>query len=313
MRTDLPRVSIILPAHNVSGYIGKCIHSLLSQTMDQFELLLIDDASTDHTLQIIDTFPDPRIRLFRNRDNQGTAFSRNVGIEAARGEWLSFVDSDDWCAPDRLERLLEISEQMQADMVTDDLVRVVEGRAVSTILSEHGIYPKGPFSVSRKSFVDMDLGIMKPLIRREIVSRNDLRFRSESGLAHDFEFYLMCNLGSRNHVQIPQSYYFYCCRSDSLSSDNLQVFQDSYITTEKIRGQDRIRADETLYEALGRRLETAKTTILYLELRQVLKQSATRFVSLCLRNARTLIPYLISKASVRIRLSFTFAKPTSPV
>ncbi len=98
-------VSVITPAYNSSSYIEETVLSVLNQTYKDFEYLIIDDASTDNTAEIIKEFAkkDKRIKLICLEKNQGAAIARNKGIEAARGTFIAFIDSDDkWC-PDKLE------------------------------------------------------------------------------------------------------------------------------------------------------------------------------------------------------------------
>lgn len=95
-----PQLSVIVPVYNVEKYLSKCIESILNQTFIDFELLLINDGSTDGSRNIIEYFKlkDARIRAFYT-DNNGVSCARNFGIEQALGEWICFVDSDDWIEP----------------------------------------------------------------------------------------------------------------------------------------------------------------------------------------------------------------------
>ncbi len=96
-------VSIIMPSYNSSKYISESINSVLSQTYTNWELLVIDDCSTDNTVQIIQSFNDSRIRLLRNPVNSGAAISRNYGLREAKGKWIAFLDSDDMWKPEKLD------------------------------------------------------------------------------------------------------------------------------------------------------------------------------------------------------------------
>ncbi|GAB3680128.1 glycosyltransferase family 2 protein [Salinisphaera aquimarina] len=100
----MPKVTVLIPVYNRVRFIGDAIDSVLAQTFDDFELLLVDDGSTDGSQDTIRAHADPRIRLIENPRNLGIAATRNRGIEAARGEYLAFLDSDDRALPDRLAR-----------------------------------------------------------------------------------------------------------------------------------------------------------------------------------------------------------------
>ncbi len=97
-------ISIIVPCYNVEKYVEKCIDSILSNTYQDFECILIDDCSTDATLEKIEQYQyDPRIRIIKKANNQGQSAARNDGIAAANGEFLFFIDADDWISSDCLQ------------------------------------------------------------------------------------------------------------------------------------------------------------------------------------------------------------------
>lgn len=97
----MPTVSVIVPVYNVERYVAATIASVLAQTYEDFELLLVDDGSTDRSVEIIGGFDDPRMRLIRQR-NRGLAGARNTGIRNAQGRYLAFLDSDDLWEPEKL-------------------------------------------------------------------------------------------------------------------------------------------------------------------------------------------------------------------
>ena len=99
-----PRVTVFIPVHNRAHLVGRAIDSILSQSFSDFEILLIDDGSTDASAATIRGFADPRVRLLQNETNLGIARTRQRGIEEARGTYLAVLDSDDEAAPRRLER-----------------------------------------------------------------------------------------------------------------------------------------------------------------------------------------------------------------
>ena len=101
-------VSIIVPVYNAERYLHRCIDSVLAQTYTNFELLLINDGSKDNSGEICDKYAvkDSRIRVF-HKENGGVSSARNMGIDEAKGEWLSFIDSDDWIEPTMYEKMLQ--------------------------------------------------------------------------------------------------------------------------------------------------------------------------------------------------------------
>jgi glycosyltransferase involved in cell wall biosynthesis len=103
----MPRVSVVMAVYNAADYLGEAIASVLSQTWRDFELIVVDDASTDSSSAILDRVADPRLRVLRHVSNLGASLSRNDAIAAARGEYIAIMDADDICAPDRLARQVE--------------------------------------------------------------------------------------------------------------------------------------------------------------------------------------------------------------
>ena len=115
-----PLVSIIVPVYNVERYLPMCIESIIGQTVSDFELILINDGSTDSSQKICNEYAskDKRIVVF-NQKNKGVSTARNTGLECARGEWITFVDSDDWVEPEYLERFC--LDQDEADLIVQGL------------------------------------------------------------------------------------------------------------------------------------------------------------------------------------------------
>ena len=104
-------VSIIMPSWNTSGYIGESIDSVIAQTYSNWELIIVDDCSTDNTDCIVNSRNDSRIKYLKNKHNMGAALSRNRALREARGKWIAFLDSDDlWCST-KLEEQVRFMEE----------------------------------------------------------------------------------------------------------------------------------------------------------------------------------------------------------
>ncbi|MGB0514858.1 MAG: glycosyltransferase family 2 protein, partial [Wenzhouxiangellaceae bacterium] len=102
-----PRVSVFIPVHNREHYIAVAVNSILVQSFEDFELIVVDDGSTDRTVEVLERFDDPRLRIERNPTNLGIPATRNRGLELARGEYIALLDSDDHSYPQRLARQAE--------------------------------------------------------------------------------------------------------------------------------------------------------------------------------------------------------------
>ncbi|MDE6095658.1 MAG: glycosyltransferase family 2 protein [Muribaculaceae bacterium] len=115
---DFGLVSIITPSYNCGGFIGETIESILSQTYSNWELLITDDCSSDNSREVIEEYcaRDPRIRLLRLEKNSGAGVARNKSIEAAKGRFIAFCDSDDRWYPDKLEKQLSYMDCKKCDL-----------------------------------------------------------------------------------------------------------------------------------------------------------------------------------------------------
>lgn len=120
-----PRITVIIPAYNMEATVEKSIRSVLDQTFKDFELILIDDGSTDATPAILDSFSplDGRVRVI-HQQNKGLSESRNVGVRNARGEYLSWLDADDWMEPEALEKLIGAIDATGAEMALCNYVNI---------------------------------------------------------------------------------------------------------------------------------------------------------------------------------------------
>lgn len=119
----MPKISVIIPAYNVQTCLKRAVGSVLAQTFQDFEILIVDDASRDETLMLAHALAgeDARIRVFSQTPNQGPSAARNRGFREANGEWLAILDADDAFHPWRLQELLGLAEESNADIVVDDL------------------------------------------------------------------------------------------------------------------------------------------------------------------------------------------------
>lgn len=110
-------VSIIMAAYNAEKTIGIAIDSILAQTYSDWELLVVNDCSRDNTAAIVASYSDPRIRLLKNDKNSGVSISRKKGMEAANGEWIAVLDSDDAWTADKLEKQIKLARETGAELI----------------------------------------------------------------------------------------------------------------------------------------------------------------------------------------------------
>ncbi len=122
-------ISIIIPVYNTESYLRKCLDSIVNQTYRELEIIIIDDGSTDGSGEICDEYKmsDSRIRVFHT-ENRGLSCARNLGLDEAKGEWIGFVDSDDWIETDMYEALLNRAVETEADVVECGVIQEYPNR-----------------------------------------------------------------------------------------------------------------------------------------------------------------------------------------
>lgn len=143
-------VSIIMPSWNTAALIGESIRSVLAQTYPNWELIIVDDCSTDDTDAVVASFADERIRYIKNERNCGAALTRNLALREARGEWIAFLDSDDLWTPDKLEKQIAFMRENDCPLSYTEYEKIdEEGNPLN-------VYVSGPDAVNRKKMYRYD-------------------------------------------------------------------------------------------------------------------------------------------------------------
>ena len=223
-------ISIIIPIYNTEKYLHRCIDSILAQTYTNFELLLINDGSKDNSGAICDEYAakDSRVRVF-HKENGGVSSARNLGLDNAKGEWITFVDSDDWIKVDYLYSMISHSD---ADMIMSsfDIIDNIEewDNAI-----EYKLYTKNEIKYFIERYV-YTANLCSPwckLFRNSIIK--DLRFNSNITFAEDtiFVFKYLCNVSNIRTVE-NWGYQYRRGIGESLSTKLLSLKQYRYIIRE---------------------------------------------------------------------------------
>ena len=169
-----PIVSVVMPAYNAERFIEQAINSVLSQTFEDWELIIVDDCSTDATMSIIErlTVGDERVSVVRNEHNSGVAKTRNRGLDLCKGEFVALLDSDDYWEPEKLAKQLELVKREQADIGYCSYA-IVDGQ--SNKRANDFIVP--PVATFDSTLIQSTMSCSTILIRRS--SLGDLRFSNE--------------------------------------------------------------------------------------------------------------------------------------
>ena len=220
--SDMPLITVIVPAYNIPEYLPRCIHSIMAQTYRNLEILLVDDGSTDGTAELCDRLAaeDSRIKVF-HKENGGTSRARNLALEHASGEYVGFVDSDDSISPDMYEKLLwgVRTFQVPAAQVARD-ERDEKGNQLSNICEP----PVEPRLVKSGDFMKElllhrgDCSLCTKLIRRELFPQEAF---PPGKLNEDFHLLVRMLPQMEKLVSLPGQYYhvFYRVGSNSRRAD----------------------------------------------------------------------------------------------
>ena len=201
----MAKISIIIPVYNCEKYITKCIESLLNQTFKDLEIIIVNDGSTDNSEKIIKNYKDPRIKLI-NKKNGGQSSARNIGLDTAYGEYIGFVDSDDWVDSDYYEKLYDAAKKYNADIAMADFIRTgPKKHKIRLNITEEKVYEKTENKIKIANALKEGC-IWNKIYKKEIL--NNIRF-NEGMYFEDGPFTLYALSASNKLVTVPGIYYYY--------------------------------------------------------------------------------------------------------
>lgn len=211
----MPKVSVIIPVYNAEKYLHKCVDSVLNQTLDDIEIILVDDGSTDTSPAICDDYERQydNIKVI-HKENGGASVARNVGLDNATGEYVGFVDSDDYIAPEMYEKLLYVCKEQQCEMAICNYQTIKNGKVFGT--------GKIKFPVNVRISHDELAKIMETandggylwfnwnkIFSRNVIEGNNIRFKTEVQYGEDTPFNMEAMLNSTGVAFIDETLYFY--------------------------------------------------------------------------------------------------------
>lgn len=228
--------SIILPIYNVKNYIDKCLHSIVNQTYRNIEIIAVIDGSTDGSNDIVEKWADNdnRIQVVYQK-NQGSGPARNNGLKHATGEYIIFVDPDDWVDNNMVETLLELENRYNADLILTDCRTIDQnGNLISPALNFDNDFINGIQSVRQSYIKLLGMGLLgaptKKLYKAEIIKKFNIQFpnlRRSQDIVFNYRYY--------NYVQsvLKSNCVFYNYRVD-MQTYNSKLKKDYYKTLDKI-------------------------------------------------------------------------------
>ena len=204
------KLSIIVPVYNAEEFIKKCVDSILDQTFKDFELILVDDGSKDSSSNICDEYAqkDSRVKVI-HKENAGVSSARNSGIELAQGEYLGFVDSDDWIDNNMFESLINEAEKNNTDIVMCDASTVYsngrEEKDTITKLAKSSVINKVGFT--SELLMEMAGAAWRCIYKSSLIKENKIVFPQGIKLSEDRIFNIYAMGLSNNISYIKKSYY----------------------------------------------------------------------------------------------------------
>lgn len=242
------QLSVIVPVYNMAaeGKLNYCMDSLVNQTIDDYEIIAVDDASTDHSLEILRTYEKKypgKVRVLAYPDNRRQGGAKNEGLRAAAGDWIGFIDSDDWVTPDYYEKLLARARETGADVVGCDYSLVTEhGYTVGRVVQNNTPDQTGKLDGEKhKKLLIRPGSMVLKIYKASVIRENGLDF-PEKIFYEDNCAGPLWSLYFRHFERVEEPLYFYY--QHSLSTVH-------HITEDKCR--DRIKAAELLYEECRKR------------------------------------------------------------
>ncbi|MDY3959367.1 glycosyltransferase family 2 protein [Romboutsia timonensis] len=218
------KISVIIPAYNVEKYIKQCISSVINQTLKEIEIIVINDGSTDLTLERINEIKDKRIRIITKR-NEGLSSARNVGIEIAKGKYIIFLDSDDFIIhKDSLENMYNLIDSNNMDMLSGNAMYFYDDS------NEYKDIGKN-FILNKNEIISIDEYIMRTkncdiapacfyLYKKEFIIDNNLFFKK--GIYHEDElFTYKCLLKCKSIAICSEKFYAYRQREGSIMNSKI--------------------------------------------------------------------------------------------
>ena len=237
----MTKISIIVPVYNVEKYLDKCLNSLVNQTLKDIEIICVDDGSVDKSLEIIEKYAkiDQRIKVI-SKNNSGVSDTRNIGMQNATGEYIGFIDSDDWIDLDFYEKLYNSAVKHDCDIAVADIKRVINNRQYVSYTTNNEKITDDFYEKLIICDVPDHSYVVNKIYRNSELKKYNLKF--ESGMYYEdlilmpqILFYL------KKLVTVPNVYYNYLKRKNSIltsKSHKKDLYKASQIATEFIESKN---------------------------------------------------------------------------
>jgi succinoglycan biosynthesis protein ExoO len=268
-RSAQPKITVLIAAYNAETFIHRAVESALAQDLPPFEVLIVDDKSTDDTVGTVRRLAsgDPRIRLVELPVNRGPSGARNAGIDQARGDWVAILDADDTIRPNHFSLLWATAQLLEADLVAANFVffDILTGTDLGLGLKS-GPSPE-LVSVQRylSQCTDMgdeaDWGLLQPMIRLELLTDTGIRYPEKTRHGEDFLFVLEILLSGGRYGLHREPTYLYTTRASGMSRTVLN-YENMVDDTLDLLKDPRLGGDPVLRSLIERRGEAVRNLAL---------------------------------------------------
>lgn len=205
----MPKITVSIPVYNVKDYLHQCVDSILSQTLQDIEVILVDDGSTDGSENICEAYAcqDKRVRVF-HKPNGGLASARQVGLENARGEYYIVCDSDDYVEPNMLEELYNMAMRHDVDMVVCDFfLNYPNGKQKK--VSHNGVIFERLYLIGEAIGANLNANGWNKLVKTEFYKKHDISYEREICMGEDLLIFLKLLLHPITIAYLPKAFYHY--------------------------------------------------------------------------------------------------------
>lgn len=220
----MPKISVIVPIYNVEKYLENCINSIIVQTLEDIEIILINDGSTDKSYEIINKYKaiDSRIIVI-NKKNSGVSAARNSGLKVSRGEYIAFIDSDDWIEQNMLEKLYKLGKKYNSEVVACNF------KSFNDIYNTFNKYPidegeyVGKSVIKEKILSKVISGKLKTpvwdkIYKKEFLQNNNIKFDEKITRFEDWYFIIEVYEKVHNLYYLDKNMYNYRIANNTLSN-----------------------------------------------------------------------------------------------
>ncbi|MEQ1303806.1 glycosyltransferase [Acinetobacter radioresistens] len=219
-RQNNPLVSVIVPVYNVEQYLDECLNSIRQQTYENLEIIVVEDCSTDNSLNtFIKHSEDPRVKLIQHEKNSGLSAARNTGIDAAKGDYIMFVDSDDHIHNNLIQLCLDNTSKKELDLIVFDFKTFYDGEKIDNKLNKNKEYKSKIFNQSE--YLKYHHFAWLKFLRADILRNNILRF-PVGYYYEDWPFHWELAFNNYRILRLSAPLYYYRLRSGSITSSGDQ-------------------------------------------------------------------------------------------